>query len=188
MKKYILIVLALVLSIALFGCEETSNATTARRAEQAAVGNQDATYVENQPVPFFNYSLPRDLWIQFYKASTANVVNTWSCEVSDYGAPISEIYESVGYPIPMDTQLTNPQKIADSYQSGYAIIPQSEPNGLYTSPNTNATIIMVADGKGNVAPIYSEHKVQCWSFPVKWDENKKIFVRDGKASVTLKTK
>jgi hypothetical protein len=139
------------------------------------VAKQDEVYNKTQPVPMFNYSLPRDLWIQFYKASTTSVVRTWSYPVNLEGEPIVEL-ESIGYPIPMDTQLTNPLKIEDRYE-GDVPIPQAEPNGLYTSPNTNATIIMTVDGAGKVAPVYSEPTVLCFPFPVEYDREKGMFVR-----------
>lgn len=192
MKKLFIILTLVVLTGVLMGasgCETEGGETT--RQIQETVAKQDSIYNKNQPIPIFNYSLPKDLWTQFYAAQTTKVVRVWACEVSDYGRPISEIYECVGMPIPMDTQLTNPQKLERVYpgdSNGYieGTIAQSEPNGLYTSPNTNATIIMVADGQG-VAPVYSEHKVQAWPFPVKWDEKQGIFVRTGKASLTLDT-
>jgi hypothetical protein len=189
----LLVVAAVLVTLALTGCDEEDTAADRTQiAEKITVSRQDALYAKSQPVPFFNYSIPRDLWIQFYKATTSGQVRTWSCEVSDYGTPVSEIYESIGYPIPMDTQLTNPQKLMDNSAgsnpgTGAGVVPQSEPNGLYTSPNTNATIIMVADEAGKVVPLYSEHKVQSWPFPVKWDATKRIFVRAGEASLQLST-
>jgi hypothetical protein len=193
MKKFAAVLLVLALALSVVGCGPYDETTTVSQKETAIVNSQQSIYAKAQPVPLFNYSLPRDLWIQFYKASTSNVVRTWSCEVSAYGKPISEIYESVGYPIPMDTQLTNSQMVIEdtfAYEdhSGQ-VVAQPEPNGLFTSPNTNATIIMVADADGKVTPIYSEHMVQCWAFKVVWDKEQEIFVRaeGAKSTILLET-
>ena len=189
MKKAITAILVLILLFALFGCGPTGDATQTQK-ETAMVNSQQAIYSKTQPVPLFNYSLPRDLLIQFYKASTSNVVRTWSAEVSDYGVPLF-ITESIGYPIPADTQLTNPEMVIDDqygdYTAGGATVSQPEPNGLYTSPNTNATINMTVDGSGKVAPVYCEHKVLCWPFEVSYNKSTGMFERVGgsKSSVSL---
>lgn len=193
MKKFFIVALAIVISLSLIGCTPASTVGDTAVDENKTVSRQDALYAKTQPVPFFNYSLPRDLWIQFYKASTSNVVRTWSYPVDINGEPMVEL-ESVGYPIPMDTQLTNPDKLIDMYaHSSYTAVgtvAQSEPNGLYTSQNTNATIIMTVDGDGKVAPVYSEPTVLCFPYPVRYDKEKGMFARveGSKSSISLDIK
>ena len=48
--------------------------------------------------------------------------DTWACVVR-YG-------DTIGFPIPYSTQYTNPQKVAERAQGGFAVIPQADPNGL----------------------------------------------------------
>jgi hypothetical protein len=204
MKRYPRLIPALSLLSALLVIASVAFITTScgplatPDSQQAAketdiVNSQQAIYAKVQPVPLFNYSLPRDLWIQFYKVSTSNVVRTWSAEVSDYGFPLF-MTESIGYPIPMDTQLTNSWMVIDdpyrhTTEGGGQVVSQPEPNGLFTSPNTNATIIMSVDTNGKVAPIYCEHKVLCWPFPVIWNKELNMFERvaGSKSSISLET-
>lgn len=190
MKKRI-IALALVAAMALSvvtlsGCGEYEG--SAQQKEAQTVANQDGIYGKSQPIPVFNYSLPRDLWIQFYKAQTSSVVRTWSVVVSDYGTPLFAT-QSIGYPIPLDTQLTNPQKVAVRESNiGALSLPQSEPNGLYTSQNTNGTIVMTVDGAGKVAPVYSEHKVLSFPFPVRFNKATGMYERAGDSTLQLDVK
>lgn len=190
MKKTVLVLLALVLALGalgLVGCDEVPQTNTTA-AVTKTVEQQDKIYNDSEPIPVFNYSLPRHMWVQFYKATTQNVVRTWTCEVGMNGRPISEVQETIGYPIPMDTQLTNPVKVIEDpyrYQSGGQIVAQAEPNGLYTSPNTNATIYFTLGDDDQISPNYCEAFVVCKAYPFHWDESKQIFVRDTGAKPTL---
>jgi hypothetical protein len=182
MKKALLALLVMCLIVVpLVGCGEDTSATT---QQAKVVAKQDSIYDKGQPVPIFNWSLQRDLWIQFYRSQN-DAAGTYSAIVSDYGKPLF-ITQSIGYPIPMDTQLTNPLKLSTLWsstindKSSHAIdgvLMQSEPNGLYTSPNTNATIIMTTDGEGMIAPVYSESKVLAFPFPVVWNDKTQMFER-----------
>lgn len=69
--------------------------------------------------------------------------------------------ESSGYGLPYSTQFTSPQKIAASgHQYGYAILPQAEPNGLFSPQSSEGTWVMCKDPNGpDVKPVYVEAKV-----------------------------
>lgn len=65
--------------------------------------------------------------------------------------------ESIGYGIPYATQYTNPQKIASSYQSGYAILPQADPNGLFSPASADGTWVTLKDpNSGKARPVLVE--------------------------------
>ena len=74
--------------------------------------------------------------------------------------------ETIGYPIPYATQYTNPQKIAESgHQYGYAILPQADPNGLFSPASADGTWILMKDPSSNkVAPVYIEPKITTLPF------------------------
>ena len=75
---------------------------------------------------------------------------------------------SIGYGLPYSTQYTNPEKIADRYQAGYAILPQADPNGLFSSSSTAATWVMCIDPDTNKArPVYVESNVTIAHFKLK---------------------
>ncbi len=68
---------------------------------------------------------------------------------------------SVGYGLPYSTQFTNPQKIEEwRSQTGYAILPQADPNGLFSPDSAEGTWILCKDPNSDkVAPVYVEPRV-----------------------------
>jgi len=77
---------------------------------------------------------------------------------------------SIGYGIPYATQFTNPQKIAASYQSGYAVTAQADPNGLFSPAAADGTWVMCKNPKGgDVKPVYVEPRIVVSPFELKAD-------------------
>lgn len=72
---------------------------------------------------------------------------------------------TVGYPLPYATQFTNPQKIerADSY--GVGILPQADPNGLFSPASAEATWTLMKDPNGaTTGVVYSEPRLVVMPF------------------------
>lgn len=68
---------------------------------------------------------------------------------------------SIGYGIPYATQFTNPQKIeARGVNYGYAILPQADPNGLFSPASAEGTWVMCKDPNDkDVKPVYVEPRI-----------------------------
>lgn len=155
--------------------------------DREVVQNQQAHYAKGQPLPFFDFSIPRDILSQIYHVvttesrSTYSVIESMTGETRFHGP-------SIGYGIPADTQLTNPLQ-PQWTQHGTVAIEQAEPNGLFSSKNTDGTWVLFVDANGDITPIYTEHKVTTFPFIVRKDENG-TWVRadDKKASFTIKLK
>jgi hypothetical protein len=94
-----------------------------------------------------------------------DALSTYTVVVSSFGNLLWEC-PSIGYPIPADTQLTNPLQ----YYNG-TTLEQAEPNGLFSSKNTVGTWIMCVLEDGTVYPIYTEMNANTFPFPVKLLEN-----------------
>ena len=47
--------------------------------------------------------------------------------------------QCIGYGLPYSTQYTNPERIASEHSYGYAILPQADPNGLFSAQGVSAT-------------------------------------------------
>jgi len=167
----------------LTGCVQPSSETN----DQRAVSDQQDQYRASQPVPTFDYSTERDAAIQLYNARNENV-NTHTVWRSDYGM-VEFDCPSIGYPIPYDTSLTNPEQVIISGSRVYwagGVVEQAEPNGLFASKNSIATWVRCTfDGK--ITPIYIESKVTTFPFPVQVDytTNRITRVANAKASVVL---
>jgi hypothetical protein len=72
---------------------------------------------------------------------------------------------SVGYGLPYATQFTSPQKIEysnDASHAGYnySVVPQADPNGLFSPAAAEGTWVMCKDPNGDkTAPVYIEPRV-----------------------------
>jgi len=167
MKKIIMSVFSVVLILSVFIAGCSNNSSESRDAK--IVAKQQTIYQNVQPVHIYDYSIPRDIYQQIYDVTTTKIVATYSVIESITGVTRYEC-PSVGYAIPADMSLTNPLQGtynvngpgADEFT---AVIEQAEPNGLFSSKNTDGTwVLCVALKTGEVYPVYSEHKVMTFPF------------------------
>jgi hypothetical protein len=117
----------------------------------------------NQPVPVFEWSQDRDTFIQIYTIKN-EARNTYTVITSNMGQ-ILFMCPSIGFPIPADTQLTNPLKTA-YVNSSAAVIEQAEPNGLYSSKNTVGTYVLCVRDNGDIVPVYTENNANTFMHAV----------------------
>lgn len=193
MKKLTSILLALVLG-ASFSAQAISWSDSANAEVTQRVQKQQAHYDKRQPVPWFDYSLTRDVLIQLLKVQN-RTVRTYSVWRSDYGT-IEGHCPSMGFGIPYDTSLTNPSAATDEDLFGddkngaLATVEQPEPNGIYLSKNTNATWVICLMPNGSLAPIYTEAKVTVYPFSVDvdWESGRVTPKWNEPSSVTISTK
>lgn len=78
---------------------------------------------------------------------------------------------SEGYGLPETTQFTAPssvQRTAQTGNSNWEILPQADPNGLYSSPSAQGTWVLCLEKSGKVEPQRSEPNVVTLSVP--WDQ------------------
>jgi type II secretory pathway pseudopilin PulG len=188
MKKWqkiaLMSMVAMVAMTVLMGatCESGSSA---EKSDRETVNSQQEHYQDVQPIPFFDFSNPRDVLIQIYKTVTTEARNTYTViqsmtgEVVFYGP-------SIGYAIPADTQLTNGLQPSWGNDGRAATIEQAEPNGLFSSENTDGTWVLFVDLNGDVTPVYTEQKVTTYPYAVV-QNSKGAWVRadDAAASVTI---
>ncbi len=67
---------------------------------------------------------------------------------------------SIGYGLPYATQFTNPQKVEKIESGVRVVIPQADPNGLFSPASAEGTWILCKDPNSDkVAPIYVEPRV-----------------------------
>lgn len=160
-KTWLFVFLALVTAL-LVACDGTVDTQTS-----VFVDAQQEHYRHVQPLHYYDYSIPLDVLQQIYDITTTEAVATYSVAESVTGVTKWRC-PSIGYAIPADAQLTNPLRTMNNYYQG-AVVEQPEPNGVYSSKNTDGTWILCVGGDGIAYPYYSEHKVQVWPFPVEKD-------------------
>jgi hypothetical protein len=93
---------------------------------------------------------------------------------------------SRGYPIPGDTELTNPEQLVNGNYNGTSgywgvTLPQIDPNGLYTSHATASTYVMCVAPNGQLYTKYAESDVDAFPFSVTWDYTRHQVVVDPSA-------
>lgn len=86
---------------------------------------------------------------------------TYTYLYSDMTGKLIYFGETIGYGIPYATQYTNPEKIANSLvNGGYAILPQADPNGLFSPQSAEGTWVLMKDPNGiEVQPVYVEPRI-----------------------------
>lgn len=178
--KILLLILVIILTTAQSECESGSSS---QRADRYFVNDQQKHYAQVQPLHFYDYSIPRDILQQIYDIVTTRAVATYSvAETAGTGALKYQCH-SIGYAIPVDTQLTNP--LTTYFDSSSSVIEQAEPNGLFSSKNTDGTWVLCVDETGLAYPYYSEHKIQTWPFPVQRAEDGSWHKIPGAASTVV---
>lgn len=165
------------------GCVSQSSETRDRQTVQ----EQQTVYQSRQPVPRFEFSQERDTLIQIYRLRQEARATFTTFHSNGTGAVIFAC-PSRGYAIPADTQLTNPVQ-ADRSLAGNPVLEQAEPNGLFSSKNTDGTWVLCVRENGEVAPVYTELKVQTFPFEVTWDQAQQMLFdqrRQSSSSLTIR--
>jgi len=157
----------------------------AERKDRKLVDQQQRHYQRTQTIPFFDYSIPRDIYTQIYAVvctearATYTVIESVTGETKFHGP-------SLGYGIPADTNLTNPlQPAYGRHDDSGAVIEQAEPNGLFSSQNTDGTWVLFVQADGSITPVYTEHKVTTYPFVVKKVDGEWVRADDKPASFTV---
>lgn len=179
MKKILMIS---VCALFVTGCfDETETGKDQKRVEA-----QQQQYSASQPVPFYDWSLERDMVRQLYNIRNLEAT-THSVWRSDLGT-IEGDCASIGFGIPYDTSLTNPLQISwRSSRGGAGVVEQAEPNGIFASKNTAATWVMCAGDTGSIEPVYVETRVTTYPYSVDVNYATNRVVKVGEASVTITT-
>ena len=88
--------------------------------------------------------------------------------VTDMNGKLHLRCQSIGYGIPYATQYTNPQKIEWSSSRGTAVMPQADPNGLFSPASAEGTWVLCKNpNKDEVLPVYIEDRVTVSPFPLE---------------------
>ena len=163
MKKHWIIlwwVLAVACFLPLLGCEKTSDDIQREQQEKILM---DGTSQMGMPAVknFREKKLLKDI---IELRDQAGLV-TYSYFFSDYNGKFVFIGETIGYPIPYATQYTNPQKIAWTSGSHSHVIPQADPNGLFSPASAEGTWVLMFNPQTKRAePQYIEHRVEVFTF------------------------
>ena len=176
MRKLVALLLGLALAVIACGGVDDQ----ARREDERIAGEQLRIYQQAQPVPLYDFSQVRETLIRINalliegRQGYATIVNPLT------GEPLFSC-PSIGFPIPADTQVTNPQNVSREN----AVIEQVEPNGTFTSKNTQGTYILCVASGGRAIPVYSEPPVIASGAPLVWDPTTGQYQFEGEPSMVI---
>lgn len=170
MKKLAAIMVAVSLFLAV-GCEEQGPSADAK--DRQTVARAQKGYVNNQPPPVANWSQIRQSLIEIERMQI-EATATYTA-FFNLGSPEPVFTcNSIGTPIPADTQLTSPDKLGGTaYKSPY-VLSQMETTGVYTSTATNATYVICTKDNGDPYFMSWEGPVMSSTIPVTWDGKRMV--------------
>lgn len=144
------------------GCSTQTSGIGQQQAAQSQIEVQSNAAVGMPAIT--NFTEKKDLKMIYELRDKANLV-TYMYTQALNGKWVYQ-GQAVGFPIPYSTEYTNPMMYDSNASNGnYAVIlPQADPNGLYSSQNTQADWIM-REGPHGLYPAYIEPNV--YVTPVK---------------------
>jgi hypothetical protein len=93
--------------------------------------------------------------------------------VTAKGGKLTYLGQTIGYGIPYATQFTAPMKPdynSGQYNGGNLVLPQADPNGLFSPASAEGTWIMMKDPNGDdVKPVYVEPRILTLPFKLPSD-------------------
>ena len=153
---YALVAIAMILLVA---CDERPRTSDQiQRAEQETLLREGTAQVGMPAIKNFR---ERKLLKDILELRDQTGLVTYTYLFSEMTGKKTFFCNSIGYGIPYATQFTSPQKIEEwRSQTGYAILPQADPNGLFSPAAAEGTWIMCKDPTGqDTRPVYVEPRV-----------------------------
>jgi len=151
MKKILLIAaVATVLS----ACDLQESSTQIERRKQEELSLQS---VQSVGMPAITNFAEKRMMKDILELRDKNVATT--TYLVGMNNQLTKLCDSVGYGLPYATQYTNPQHAV--YDGGHGqILPQADPNGLYSPASAEGTWVLCVDHKdGKAKPVYVEPRV-----------------------------
>ena len=139
------------------GCGNQPTNDDIQREQQEKI-LQDGTSQIGMPaiVNFRERKILKDVYEKRDQAHYA----TYTYLYSDMKGKYVFFCNSIGYGIPYATQFTNPQKAEWVDNSGIYVLPQADPNGLFSPASAEGTWVMCKNPKGDdVSPVYVEPRI-----------------------------
>jgi len=158
----------------LCGASSCSGQSQGQATENKAQQQDETSLVNDQPVPHFNYSQIRATAID---AQTIAANGTQTTSFFFQMGSRDPVYScpSLGMPVPVTAQLTNPNQVVtqDSQGngiSGSATIGQMDPDGIYAPPAGAGTYVICINSSGARYLEYWEGDVMTVTSAATWND------------------
>lgn len=155
MKKILIILFVLGF---MSGCLEAApNSDRDQQRQQERILQEGAAQTGMPSIKNFR---EKKIMKMIYELRDQENISTYTYIVAEQAGKLIFLGESIGYAIPAATQYTNPQKIADSgHQYRYAILPQADPNGLFSPQAAEGSWVMMKGPDDKAHAVYIEPRV-----------------------------
>lgn len=156
MKIRLIAVIISVLAL-LVGCDVHPTSDSIQRKQQELMLQESTAQVGMPAIKNFR---ERKLAKEILELRDQNGLVTYTYVWNEMQGKLVFFCNSVGYALPYATQFTNPQKIEEGFKSGYAILPQADPNGLFSPASAEGTWVLCKDPNGDsTKPVYVEPRI-----------------------------
>jgi len=167
-NRYLL--LTALAAVPLAGCDQPQTSDTKMNAQQEAMANEAVMSVGMPAIT--NWQEKR--MAKSILEARDRTVGTTTYVIAENTGQMFKLCDSVGYGLPYATQFTNPSKVESVYgvhgNAHYVdgVIPQADPNGLFSPAQADATWIFCVDPESKKdKPVYVEPKVIVSPFPLR---------------------
>ncbi|MDD5159662.1 MAG: hypothetical protein PHI47_06390 [Sulfuricurvum sp.] len=157
MKRIYLFLMALTLAMFFAGCNQEESGEQLQDRQQA---EQTKIAVQSTGMPsIINFTEKKNMKMILEMRDNAGL-RTYTY-MRDMNGNLHQLCDSIGYPIPYSTQYTNPQQIAmKSSAYGNAVLPQADPNGLYSPESAEGSYVMCLNPNNKqLTPVYVEERL-----------------------------
>ena len=167
MKKMLLLITVLSLLIFTSACEVTPPSSDAKQQALQEKILEEGTAQTGMPA-IKNFR-ERKLLKDIIEMRDQEGLTTFTY-LETYTGTLMFLCNSIGYGIPAATQYTNPSKVIrpNSHYATWEVLPQADPNGLFSPASAEGTWVMCIDTvKGKAVPVYVEPRVIVSPFKMK---------------------
>jgi len=155
MKKIIALIIAV---MSLTACDYKPSSDEVQQAQQERILAEGTAQTGMPAIKNFR---ERKMLKDILELRDQDGLTTYTYIVAEQTGKLVFLCNSIGYGIPASTQYTNPQKITSEGQRNGIVLPQADPNGLFSPSSAEGTWVLCADpdGGGKTRPVYIEPRV-----------------------------
>jgi hypothetical protein len=161
MKRFFYIVALMGVCLMVMGASSCDTSDSIQQRQQETLLAESTAQIGMPAIKNFR---ERKLLKDIIELRDQNGLVTFTYLWNEFNGKKVFLCQSVGYGIPYSTQYTNPEKVSN----GGHIIPQADPNGLFSPASSEGTWVMCKDPEGkDVKPVYVEPRIIVSPFKLK---------------------
>lgn len=155
MNAAAILAIPIIFAAAQNGCEQSSDSKQ-QEQQEVILGELSA----KTGMPSIKNARERKILKDIYELRDQEGLVTYTYIVAEMTGKLVYLGETVGYGIPASTQYTNPSKIEYNASKGAIVLPQADPNGLFSPASAEGTWVLMKDPHGTkVVPLYIEPRI-----------------------------